>query len=215
MELLEAMRTTGTCRYFTDDDVPDDILYDAFEAARFSPQGGNRQPARWVLVRDLATKQALADLYLPRWRVYTAPGGRRSTVKTPVGPANDFAENFASIPIIGVLCAKIASLYVTDKDLDRVPVVGGASIYPHMQNVCLALRDRGVATAVTTFLCADEPVVRELLNIPDDFLTAAHVGIGYPAKRFPTKLRRGPVSDFVFAERFGTPLFGESAPTPS
>lgn len=213
MELLDAMRTTGTCRYFDEADVPDDVLYDAFEAARFGPQGGNRQPARWILVRDQATKRALADLYQPRWRAYASPGGRRSTVKTPVGPANDFAENFANLPIIGVLCAKIESLYVTDKDLDRTSVVGGASIYPHMQNVCLALRDKGVATAVTTFLCADEPAVRTLLDIPEDYLTAAHLGIGYPAKKFPIKLRRGPVSEFVYTNRFGAPLFDAQSGT--
>src|SRR5690348_7480604 len=72
MELTEAMRTTGTCRYFRPDPVPDDVLRAAFDVARFGPQGGNRQPVRWVVVRDAATKQALADLYLPPWKAYLA-----------------------------------------------------------------------------------------------------------------------------------------------
>lgn len=214
MDLLEAMRTTGTCRYFENTDVPDSVLFQAFEAARFGPQGGNRQPARWIVVREAATKQSLAELYLPHWRKYTGQmtglSVPQSSMSRNTSPANDFAENFANIPIISVLCARADALYATDKDLGRRSVVGGASIYPHMQNVCLALRDQGVATAVTTFLCAEEPAVKELLEIPEEFITAAHLGIGYPAKAFPKKLRRDPVSDFVFTERFGAALYDES-----
>src|SRR5689334_6791381 len=72
MELAEAMRTTGTCRYFEDRQVPDDVLYTAFDHARFGPQGGNRQPVRWIVVRDPERKKALADLYLPPWKAYLA-----------------------------------------------------------------------------------------------------------------------------------------------
>jgi nitroreductase len=42
MDVFEAMRTTGTCRYFRPDPVPDEVLMSAFEAARFAPQGGPR-----------------------------------------------------------------------------------------------------------------------------------------------------------------------------
>ncbi len=55
MELTEAMRTPGTCRYFASDPVPDEVLHQAFDVARFGPQGGNRQPMRWIVVRDPAT----------------------------------------------------------------------------------------------------------------------------------------------------------------
>jgi nitroreductase len=55
MELTEAMRTTGTCRYFRPGPVPDDVLRAAF--ARFAPQGGNRQPVRWIVVREQATRR--------------------------------------------------------------------------------------------------------------------------------------------------------------
>lgn len=105
-------------------------------------------------------------------------------------------------------CAREAALKVTDAGLGRTSVVGGASIYPTMQNLCLALRDAGVATTVTTLLCREEPAVREMLRIPDEYLTAAHVCAGYPARPFPTRLRRQPVEEVVFADRFGEPLYG-------
>ena len=212
MELIDAMRTTGTCRYFSDQDVPDEVLYAAFDAARFGPQGGNRQPVRWIVVRDAEKKKALADLYLPPWKAYL---GAISTGDINVGAldktvqaADDFAENLHNVPAIVVCVAELAGLHPTDTELGRLSVVGGCSIYPTMQNFCLALRDQGVATAVTTLLCLSEPAVRELLQIPDGFITAAHIAVGYPAKGFPTKLTRSPVEDIVHADTFGAPMFG-------
>ena len=211
MELDEAMRTTGTCRYFTDEPVPDAVIHSAVDAARFGPQGGNRQPVRWVVIRDAARKQALADLYLPMWEAYFAGLNDGSVAANAlpktVTDADHFARHLATVPAIMVLCAETSGLHPTDTELGRLSVVGGASIYPTMQNLCLALRGHGVATAVTTLLCIVEPQVRELLQIPDDYITAAHVAVGYPAKAFPRKLTRSPVEDIVSLETFGSPMF--------
>jgi nitroreductase len=211
MDLNEAMRTTGTCRYFTPAPVPDEVLYQAFEMARFGPQGGNRQPVRWIVVRDEARKQAIQDLYLPMWRPYFA-GLNAGSINANALPktvldADYFAEHLAGVPAILVLCAELAGLHPTDNDLGRLSVVGGASIYPTMQNLCLALRALGVATAVTTLLCHQEPQMRELLDLPPEFITAAHVAVGYPMHGFPSTLTRGPVEDIVFLEHFDTPMF--------
>ena len=211
MELTDAMRTTGTCRYFSPDPVPDEVLRAAFDVARFGPQGGNRQPVRWIVVRDAATKQALADLYLPLWKAYFdgIASGDVSVGALPktVTDADHFAENLASVPAIVVACAEVAGLHPTDTELGRLSVVGGGSIYPTVQNLCLALRNLGVASAFTTLLCITEPAVRKLLSIPDDFITAGHIAIGYPAHGFPTRLTRSPVEEIVFAEAFDRPLF--------
>ncbi|QDQ96043.1 nitroreductase family protein [Tomitella fengzijianii] len=212
MDVIEAMRTTGTCRYYRDEPVPEEVLYAAFEAARFAPQGGNRQPVRWIAVRDRALKATLGDAYLRLWREEFGPSDTRlpesDRRRRALEPSRHHAEHFADAPVILVLCAREAALKVTDADLRRTSVVGGASIYPTMQNLCLALRDAGVATTVTTMLCREESAVRELLGIPDEYLTAAYVCAGYPARPFPTNLRRRPVEEFVFADRFGEPLYG-------
>lgn len=215
MELTEAMRTTGTCRYFLPDPVPDEVLHRAFDAARFGPQGGNRQPVRWVVVRDAANKKALADLYLPLWKAYfdgiSTGDVNVGALPQTVLDADHFAEHMAEVPAIVVACAELDGLHPTDTELGRLSVVGGGSIYPTVQNLCLALRDQGVATAFTTLLCITEPAVRELLAIPEGFITAGHIAVGYPERPFPRKLTRSPVEDIVFAETFQRPYF----PTPT
>jgi nitroreductase len=213
VDALAAMRTIGANRFYLPDDVPDEVIREAVEAARFAPQGGNRQPVRLVFVRDAEKKRHLKELYLPWWKAYfeaaeagTQGLGEYSSARKTLLAANDFAENLDQHPLIVVVCARHADLHITDLELDRHSVVGGASIYPLAQNLCLAFRTLGVATTITTLLCGSEPEVKELLEIPDDYLTACHVAAGYPAKGFPKKLRRLPVEELAFLDSFGSPL---------
>ena len=98
-------------------------------------------------------------------------------------------------------------LHPTDHELGRLSVVGGASIYPSVQNLTLALRQQGVATALTTLLCASENEVRQLLGIPDEYITAAHIAVGYPRDGFPRKLSRSPVEEIAFLDSFDNRMF--------
>ncbi|XVQ08142.1 nitroreductase family protein [Spirillospora sp. CA-255316] len=210
MDVIEAMKTTGTCRYFRSDPVPDEVLLAAFDAARFAPQGGNRQPVRWVVVRDEERKRRLRDWYLEFWKVYLDGIGANEinvdALPKTVADADHFAEHLDEVPAIVVLCAELDGLHPTDLDLERLSVVGGGSIYPTAQNFCLALRAQGVASALTTLLVHSEPQVKELLDIPDGFITAAHIAVGYPEHGFPAKLTRRPVDEIVFDGSFGIPL---------
>ena len=72
MELYEVMRTTSAVRQFTNDPLPDEILYTILDTARFAPSGGNRQGARIVIIRDRGTRQALVDLTIPGAKKYVA-----------------------------------------------------------------------------------------------------------------------------------------------
>ncbi len=195
------MKSVGTCRSFRDEPVPDAVLYEAVDAARFGPQGGNRQPVRFVIVREAERKRRLGELYLQQWEAYVPAGGG--------GSVDAFARAFGQHPAIVVVCAHLQSLLATDAGLGRLSIVGGASVYPIAQNFMLALRDQGVASALTTLLCAREAEVKQLLGIPADYATAAHIAIGYPARPFPRHLRRRLVEELAFLERFdGAPLGG-------
>ena len=212
MDLLDAIRTTGACRYFKPDLVPDDVLARIFDAARYGPQGGNRQPVRYIVVRDPQTKRQLAEWYLNIWRSVVDMASRGeyrvgAGANRMVGAGTHMAEHFAEIPVLVVVCAVLKDLARTDANLDRPGVVGGASIYPSMQNLLLAARSEGIGGCVTTLLCAVEPQVKELLGIPDELITCATIPLGYPERGFPKKLNRGPISESVFADHYGKSPF--------
>ncbi|HEX3510263.1 MAG TPA: nitroreductase family protein [Solirubrobacteraceae bacterium] len=216
MDLIEAMRCTPTSRRFTGEPVSAEAIERVLGAARFAPSGGNRQGWRVVVVREPELKSALAALYLPRWRAYMEMTGAAAMLADPdahderrvrmVRRADEYAENLADVPVHLVIGVRLADLAVTDADLPRTSIVGGASVYPFVQNVLLALRSEGLAAAMTTLLVPAEAEVRELLAIPEDVALAAHVGVGHPAEPWPKKLARRPVGEFAFAERYGEPL---------
>ena len=200
---------------FKPDPVPGEVLLRAFSAARFAPQGGNRQPVRWIVVRDAAKKQQLKEWYLQPWKAYLAAAQegeiRIGAMNKLLYDADHFAEHLDEIPVLAVVCAELSEIHPTDHELGRLSVVGGGSIYPTVQNFLLACRAEGLGTALTTLLCHFEPQVRDLLGIPEGIITAGTVAVGYPAKPFPKRLARRPVEEVVFLDRYVERLAGEMA----
>src|SRR5215471_2817806 len=72
MELFQVLGSTFAAREFTNDPLPDATLYKILERARFAPSGGNRQGWRVIVVREQATRQALAELTGPAAKRYAA-----------------------------------------------------------------------------------------------------------------------------------------------
>ncbi|HWG09080.1 MAG TPA: nitroreductase family protein [Solirubrobacteraceae bacterium] len=216
MELYEAMRSAPTSRRFETDPVPREALVRALEAARFAPSGGNRQGWRVVVVEDADTRRELRDLYLPSWRAYMEHTGGAGMLADPAGHdqarvrmvrrADEFAHALDRVPVHLVVGVRLEDLAVTDAQLPRQSIVGGASIYPFVQNLLLALRAEGLGTALTTLLVPAEAEVRRLLGIPEDIALAAYIAVGRRAEAWPKRLARKPVAEFAFSERYGEPL---------
>ncbi len=219
MDLYEVMRTTPATREFTGDPLPDDVLHRILDHARFAPSGGNRQGARVVVVRDRATREALARLNEPGVRRYMAQRLAGENPWNPVHPPGPSAEEIAATEVpasftepvltagaVLVFWVDLEVVAAMDQHLDRVGIVGGASVYPLVWNVLLAARSEGYGGTITTMAAAEEPAVRDLLGVPDTFALAAVVPLGRPAKDV-TRLKRRPVEEFVTRERFdGDPL---------
>ena len=216
MELLEAMRCAPTSRVFKPDQVPRELLVRALDAARFAPSGGNRQGWRVIVVEDPARRVELRDLYLPRWRAYMQMTGGAAMLAEPaqfdaarvrmVRRADKYARTLEQVPVHLVVGVCLDDLAVTDADLPRQSIVGGASIYPFVQNLLLALRGEGLGAALTTLLVPAEADVKQLLAIPNGVALAAHIGVGFRDEPWPRTLARRPLEEFAFSERYGDPL---------
>ncbi len=207
---MEVMTTSGTCRFFAPDDVSDEVLSRVLDATRWAPTGGNRQGLRFIAVRDVAKRRQLAEWYRESWEPYAArsrAGLERAGAPTTIlDNAQHFADHLEEVPVLIVVCAQWDAIYPTDHELGRISVVGGCSIYPAVQNLLLKAREEGLGTALTTLLCRYEPRVKELLEIPEGVITAAHIALGWPAKPLPRRLNRRPLTDIAFLDTFGTPL---------
>ena len=219
MDLDEALRTTFSARDFTDEPLPDPVLVDILERARFAPSGGNRQGWKVIVLRDRATREKLAKLtefgakrYIAQqkngenpWNTIDPPKVDAATIER-TEPLPRLIEPVLRAPVILVICVDLKVVASTDQDLDRVGVISGASIYPFAWNILLAARGRGYAGTITTLAVAQEPKVKELLGLPPHVAVAAIMPLGRPVKQL-TKLKRKPVAEFAMRERWGgTPL---------
>jgi nitroreductase len=216
MDLFEAMRCAPTSRRFKGDPVPREVLMRVLDSARFAPSGGNRQGWRVVVVEDAQRRRELRDLYLPRWRAYMELTGGARILADPasfdaksvsmVRRADEYAQGLDQVPMHLIVGVRLSDLAVTDAELPRQSIVGGASVYPFVQNVLLGLRAEGLGAAMTTLLVPAEAEVRRLLQVPEEIALAAHIGVGYRQDDWPARLARRPVEDFAFSERYGDPL---------
>jgi nitroreductase len=221
MELLEALRTTGSVREFTTEPVPDAVLRRVLDAARFAPSGGNRQGWRVVVVKDADARRRLRDLYLPGWYDYLAMAGAGLTPWAPLtdrasetnalrgapgiataaaaGPGG-FAEHLDTVPVLLGLLADLRALAAVDRGYGRYSFAGGASVYPFAWSLLLAARDEGLGGVITTMAIRREAEVRKLLGAGEELALAAVIALGHPVRR-PRRLRRAPVEAFVTVDR--------------
>jgi nitroreductase len=219
MDLYDVMRTTFAAREFTDDPIPDDVLWRIFDNARFAPSGGNRQGAHITVVRDAAVRRQLAELgktaarrYFAQlqagenpWNSIHSPSVSQDVIDATEVP-DTFVEPIATAPIVLVFSVDLGVVASVDQNLDRVGLASGASIYPLIWNILLAARNEGYGGTITTMAIAVEDQTRQLLGIPDQHAIAAVVPLGKPVRQL-TKLRRRPVGDFVTDGRFDGPAF--------
>jgi len=209
MDLLETLRSTGAVRGFTADPVSDETVASVLDSARFAPSGGNKQPWRVAVVKDLALRSTLAGLMRPVWEEYmgaNAVGQRpfvygRSIDAPPVPAPNALIDEIHSVPVVLAIAANLLDIAIMDGNLDRPPVVGGASIYPFCWSIILAARAHGLGGVMTTFLSRAEPAAAPHLGLPDNHALVATIFLG-AATHQNTKLRRNPVSSFATIDRF-------------
>jgi nitroreductase len=220
MELFAVMRTTFAAREFTAEPLPDATLARILDSARFAPSGGNRQGWHVIVVRASATKEALGALSGPAARRYAAQlkAGENpwNTVdatavpddvieRTPV--PSHVTEPLRQAPVVLVVCVDLKVVAATDRSLERVGIVGGASVYPFVWNILLAARHEGFGGTITTLAVAEEPRVQALLGLPRHLAVCAVVLLGRPARPI-TRLRRKSVPEFTTLERWDGPPLG-------
>ena len=217
--LYEAMSTLRAVRRLRPEPVPEDVLRRVLEAASWAPTGGNVQPFRVVVVRDRDKVARLGRLYDARWRPYVkeriaamagAPDEVLEKNRKMFDAGNYLADHFHEVPALLLFCFNPKLMAITDARLDRISVVGGGSVYTAVQNTLLACRAEGVGCVLTTLLCMDEAEIKELLEIPDPWGTAAAIPIGYPVLAGHGPISRRPVSKLAFGDTWGEALFEES-----
>jgi nitroreductase len=205
--LLEGLATTRTIRRYTDDPIPDADLAAILWHATRAPSGSNRQPVRYLVLRDgpnaSAAKSLLGGSFRTGWAAKrNADGYETGSGVEPDSPKarmaatmQHYVDRFEHIPVVVLVCLV---RYRAPNPFE------GASVYPACQNLLLAARGLGYGGALTMWHGAVEPELRSLLGIPDDVALSACITLGRPAGHHGP-VRRKPLGDVVFDDAWGDP----------
>ncbi len=176
-ELERIMLRQRAVRLFTDQPVDDALIERLLRAATFAPSGGNTQPWRFIVVRDKATKAGLGKVFDELGKqIY----GDNAPERTP----------WEDVPALIVCCTE------TGKG------GGGASIYPVVQNLLLAIHGSGLGSVLTTRWKQRESEYRPFLGLPESIEAHAILPVGWPVRKYG-RGKRLPVAEVTYREKYG------------
>ena len=208
--LLEGLTTTRAIRRLRPDPIPDDHLAAMLFAASRAPTGSNRQPARFLVLRDGAraakAKRVLGESFRAQWsqkraadRYDTADEGPAARLARSI---DHFVDHFEEIPVVVLACLV--------RYRDPNPFEGN-SIYPACQNLLLAARALGYGGVLSMWHLGAEDELRRLLEIPDGVAVSATIPIGRPQGHHGP-VRRVPLRELVYDDAWGAKAAWASDP---
>jgi len=175
--------------------VPREIIVDCVRLACHAPNASNAQEWHWVIVDEASQRRRVADVYrevlVPRVSQMLAaklaagdePGARISRSILYL------ADHMHEVPVLVIPCYDVPVALRRYGQLIADPGPYGlstrmdsgmfASILPAVWSFQLALRSRGLGSALTTAHQLNQTAMAEVLGIPDDWFQAALIPVAY------------------------------------
>jgi nitroreductase len=208
-ELLTTTRSVRKRLDFTRPVEPE-VIQECLEIAVQAPTGGNRQQWSFVVVTDMAKRQALGDIYRRGWEIYRGMTERAVQIATQdpefgtqhqrvVDSSQYLADHFHEVPVMVIPCIR--------GRLDGKPSLEQAgswgSILPATWNFMLAARARGLGTTWTTIHLFFEQDAAQVLGIPyEKVMQAALIPVAYTIGEDFAPAKRKPLDDVVHWEQW-------------
>jgi len=173
MDFYEVVKTRRSVRSYASDLIPDDVLNRVLDAARISPSGSNKQPWKFILVKDEDVKKKLVS----------SCGGQTF---------------IAEAPLVIVACGKNIH-YNRGGYMGDMSMLVDVSIA--VDHLILAARAEGLGTCWIGLF--DNESIKKLLQIPKDVNVVALIPIGYPRdKAFKEPGSRKSLSEIISVGKY-------------
>ena len=184
--------------------VPPQILLDCIDLAEQAPTGGNQSSRRWLVVRDSATKEALAELYREsggQWisDAYEQVSGTGHHNEKTLRSADHLARNLEHVPAI-----VLVAIHGVHDGRGRPGLFD--SVIQAAWSFCLALRSRGLGSAWTTIHLNAADQVAELLGIPDEVTQIVLLPVAWTTGGKFSPAERQPAADITWFDQWGRTL---------
>lgn len=190
--------------YRKDRDVPDAVVNQILELARWAPSGANAQPWEIIVIRDPETKRQIVDLFL-RQQVE-----KREMERVVRGHQRMTGAGFANAPVFILVCGdpRVEEAYPVRTKLDK----GYRHLITGLANVTLLIQLAATSLGLGTQYVSDAgspyfgTMLKALLGIPDPLFPYELIPLGYPVK-VPAAPPRRTVDEFTHWDRFDMDKF--------
>lgn len=160
-------------RGFLPEPVPDELLHRLLDAAHNAPSVGLMQPWRFIVVRDLAVRQKVHEIFL------------KANKQAMANYEGEQQQNYSGMKLEGILEAPQNLCIVCDSQSNQghqlgrrtMPETAIYSAVCAVQNLWLAARAEGIGVGWVSIL---EPhSLRSTLKIPEQITPVAYLCLGY------------------------------------
>jgi nitroreductase len=191
MELEAAVRGRRSIRKFTDKEVPEVIVEEILDAARWSPSWGNTQPWEFYVLAG----RPLAEFKEANGRMLEE--GLASSPEIPMPEAwpaalkARYGELGKGMLDRNQLYARMASLFgapcMIVACIPRESLVEYAMLDVGLvvQSICLLAHGKGLGTCIMAAAVRYPDPLRKIASIPDDRRIAVGIALGYPDPDYP------------------------------
>jgi nitroreductase len=194
VSFLEFVKTRRSVRKFKPDPIPEEHVTQMLEAARQAPTAGNRQPWKFLIIRDPATIAAMKQMCISL-RTKSRTDEKEYTpaeMEELRKKIKAYYDDFFSAPLY------IAVLTDSNAPYAHYNVHDGALAAGYL---CLAALALGYGTVYTTESIY-ESATREACHIPDRYERVCTVPVGIPDDQKEPPQKKN-LEDLVVYETFG------------
>jgi len=205
LTVWEAIQKRRSVRKYLPDDVPEEMINQILEAARLAPSGANRQPWRFLVVKDKETRKKLRDICLEQRFIEEAPvlivcfvdlgryskeaAMKRRQESIDSGAAAEATGRFADPKFLTYLQSLPAPT--------REELIPGAvaNTYIAIEHLVLMATALGLGTCwVGGF---EREGINSLFNLADNLVPVVVIPVGYPAGEIPPQRPRIPLEEIL------------------
>ena len=159
--------------FIVDRPLPDELLQRLLAAAHSAPSVGLMQPSRFIVIRDLATRKEVHNIF------------EEANLQAAATYSGAQGEQYSALKLEGILEAPQNLCVVCDTQAARghklgrhtMPETAAYSTVCAIQNLWLAARAEGIGVGWVSIL--DPEALKTLLGIPPHMVLVAYLCLGY------------------------------------
>jgi nitroreductase len=212
-DVWEVMSTARTIRRFSARPVDDTVLRRCLEAATWAPSGANAQAWKFVVLASPEQRAVVARAAADALKVIEPVYGMSRPAADD--DSRSARTNRATYELHDRAAEFVSVLFTQRRFPTASELLLGGSIFPAMQNFLLAARAQGLGACLTSWASyGGEQLLREAVGVPDDWMLAGHVVVGWPKGRHG-KVRRRPLTEAVYLDHWDRPATGAVGAPPA